>query len=240
MMQQERSDSLSIARGEPLIAECYNPFVCQNKPFIWNYCTATLPLICIFVPSVLYKRVIRGFTLVELMIALAIAVILAVVGTPLFTQLIAEQRVRNQVNDFVVDFTYSRTEAIKRKDPVVFCPFSLVAGVPTCGADWLGGWFAFADANRDGIYQPPDGVPPDDELLREHRGLQAIVSVVQRDAANAVVAAAPFSIDFLGMSAPSGTLSFCDRRGPGAGRRIGISASEPRVPADTYLRLGST
>jgi type IV fimbrial biogenesis protein FimT len=91
-----------------------------------------------------------GFTLVELLTALAILAILLAVGVPSLLGLIQENRMRNTVNSLTLDFTYARSESIKRVSPVVVCksPNGL-----SCLSDptisWAGGWIVFVDADRN-------------------------------------------------------------------------------------------
>ena len=56
----------------------------------------------------------RGFTLLELMVAIAVLAILATVGVPSFRELIQNNRVVTQTNELVSALNFARTEAIKR------------------------------------------------------------------------------------------------------------------------------
>jgi type IV fimbrial biogenesis protein FimT len=73
----------------------------------------------------------RGFTLIELVIAVAIVAILLVVGIPSLSDLMASQRVRSTANDLFMDLSYARSEAIKRNASVQLI---------RTGSDWTGGW----------------------------------------------------------------------------------------------------
>jgi type IV fimbrial biogenesis protein FimT len=59
-------------------------------------------------------KVCRGFTLLELMVAIAVLAILATVGVPSFNELIQNNRVTTQTNELVSALNFARTEAIKR------------------------------------------------------------------------------------------------------------------------------
>jgi len=56
----------------------------------------------------------RGFTLLELMVAIAVLAILATVGVPSFRALIQNNRVTTQANELVSALSFARTEAVKR------------------------------------------------------------------------------------------------------------------------------
>lgn len=81
--------------------------------------------------SVSFNRT-KGFTLVELMIAIVILAILASIAAPSFVRLIASQRVRAAAFDLHGDLSFARSEAIKRNSNVTFSPKNT--------SDWKGGW----------------------------------------------------------------------------------------------------
>ena len=93
----------------------------------------------------------RGFTLVELMIALALLAIVTVVAVPTFTSTINNNRLSSASNDLAAVLQTARMEAVRRGQRVIVCPS---ANGSTCsgGAQWTG-WLAFADANNDGTPQ---------------------------------------------------------------------------------------
>ena len=76
-----------------------------------------------------------GFTLVELMVTLMVAVILAVTAVPSFTSFILNQGVRSTSFELISALAYTRSEAIKRNQPVT---------LQAEDGDWLNGWVAQA------------------------------------------------------------------------------------------------
>ena len=56
----------------------------------------------------------RGFTLIELMIAVAIAAILVSLAAPSFTTFFAKKRVEGLVAELVTDLQFARSEAVQR------------------------------------------------------------------------------------------------------------------------------
>jgi type IV fimbrial biogenesis protein FimT len=111
------------------------------------------------------KTHIRGFTLIELMITLAVAAVLLTVGVPGYQSFVRNARLIEQTNAIVVDLQFARSEALKRRQPVMLCRSAdPTAGTPTCGGtanDWSSGWLVFVDADADGSYSPAN-----DTLLR--------------------------------------------------------------------------
>ena len=106
------------------------------------------------------KNGIRGFTLVELMVAMAVLAVLLTVAVPSFQQQIKKMRVASERSRMVVLLASLRQEAIKRNAQVRMCPSSDGA---TCGVvgGWSGGSLLFLDKNGDGAFDAGS-----DEMLR--------------------------------------------------------------------------
>jgi type IV fimbrial biogenesis protein FimT len=81
----------------------------------------------------------RGFTLVELMVTIAILAILATIGLPSFQRLISDYRVSAQANGVQGLLQFARSEAVKRRQPVVVCrgPADLVVRLENCATGEL-------------------------------------------------------------------------------------------------------
>lgn len=75
---------------------------------------------------------VRGFTLIELMVATAVLAIVSVVAIPAFGNLISSNRLNAQANEFLSAITYARSEAIRLNRNIVFCNTTDGA---TCNAD---------------------------------------------------------------------------------------------------------
>ncbi|MGH8664284.1 MAG: GspH/FimT family pseudopilin [Burkholderiales bacterium] len=81
------------------------------------------------------NRAVRGFTALELLVAIAIVAILMGIGVPSLRDTIASQRVRAAANDLFSDLMFARAEAIKRNAQV-----RLVRG----STSWSEGWTVMA------------------------------------------------------------------------------------------------
>lgn len=69
-----------------------------------------------------FQRVLKGFTLIELMLTIAIAAILMSLAAPSIRDLLVSNRLTSDVNTYVSLINYARSEAITRNQSVVVCP----------------------------------------------------------------------------------------------------------------------
>ena len=66
------------------------------------------------------------------MLALTVAAVLMAVAVPNFQALIRDSRMSGAANDFVPDFDLARSEAVKRRVPVILCKSQdLATAIPT-------------------------------------------------------------------------------------------------------------
>lgn len=93
----------------------------------------------------------RGFTLLEIFIALAILAIGVGVALPMFRNVIRSTSVSNQTNDLITSLSTARAEAVRRGMQVAVVA---VSG----GSNWSTGWQVIADTNRDGVFLGADEV----------------------------------------------------------------------------------
>jgi type IV fimbrial biogenesis protein FimT len=85
---------------------------------------------------------VRGFTLVELLIALAVASLLAALVAPSWREQLAAGELRERADALVAAMAQARSEAIKRGARVDLCPS---ADRSTCApsGEWEAGWLAY-------------------------------------------------------------------------------------------------
>lgn len=84
----------------------------------------------------------RGFTLIEMMVAIAVATILSMIAVPSFRNASLSSQLRSSANDFVASANLARSEAIKRGTAVTMC---VSAGGSSCTAGgWEQGWIVLS------------------------------------------------------------------------------------------------
>ncbi len=85
----------------------------------------------------------RGFSFVELMLAIAILAILATVAIPSFSEFALANKLRAYSNNLVASVHLTRSEAIKRNQVVEMC---VSINGSTCGeGGWEQGWIVLVD-----------------------------------------------------------------------------------------------
>lgn len=96
----------------------------------------------------------RGFTLIEMMVAIAVAVILAMIAVPSFRDASLSSQLRSVANDFVASANFARSEAIKRGATVTLC---VSADGVNCGTGgWEQGWIVSSGTS---VLQHESGAP---------------------------------------------------------------------------------
>lgn len=91
----------------------------------------------------------RGFTLVELAVALAVMAILLAVAMPSFAELLRSNRLAAANNELVIALNVARAEALRRGRPVSICASS---DQRSCAGNlnWGTGWVVFEDSVTTG------------------------------------------------------------------------------------------
>jgi prepilin-type N-terminal cleavage/methylation domain-containing protein len=107
----------------------------------------------------------RGFSLIELMVALVVVAIALGIGVPVFTTMAANERMSSATNDLVTSLYAARSEALMRRAPVAVCPTPDGAGACDDGGNLGLGWTVFVDRNEDG------SISADDVILQRHAAL---------------------------------------------------------------------
>lgn len=90
------------------------------------------------------RALARGFSLLELMMAVAVLAILLGLGIPAFSSISTNNQVAAESGNLVSALTLARSEALKRGVRVSVCA---AGGADTCAedADWSNGWIVFED-----------------------------------------------------------------------------------------------
>lgn len=115
------------------------PFICRLTPFVCRYITAISPFIGNYRPFVCNK----GFTLVELIVALTIAAILMAIAAPGLQKFVSSNRLTSQVNDLMADINLARSEAIKRAETTGVCVTASGGSSCVTSGNWANGWLVY-------------------------------------------------------------------------------------------------
>lgn len=150
----------------------------------------------------------RGFTLVEMMVAVAVLAILLSIGMPAFGGLIDNQRLDSSVNSLLRSVQFTRSEAVRQNRHVTMAPLD---------GRWEVGWVIFIDEDGNGAFD--SGEP----LLREER-----LGGVNPVRANANIASyvrynRQGESELLNGGFQSGTFTFCSGRAGAKGRQLIIN-----------------
>lgn len=105
----------------------------------------------------------RGFTLLELLIAIAVAAILLAVAIPSYRSVVQRNSIAANVNDLVGDLNYARSQAVTRGQDVYICS-SKDQVKCNGGTNWSTGWVVYAAI--DPSASAP--APTTDNRLRVH------------------------------------------------------------------------
>jgi type IV fimbrial biogenesis protein FimT len=101
----------------------------------------------------------RGFTMMELLVAVSIAAVLFAIGVPMFRDAALGSRLSAAANNLLASVQLARSEAIKRNVNVTLCASS--DGTSCAGAGgWEQGWITIIDpADPSTVVQYQQGLP---------------------------------------------------------------------------------
>lgn len=89
----------------------------------------------------------RGFTLVELMVAIAVLAVLAAIAFPSFQGTIRSNRIATATNELLAGIALARAEAVRNPGGAGLC--ASLAG-SACDGEWNDGWLVWIDVNGNG------------------------------------------------------------------------------------------
>jgi type IV fimbrial biogenesis protein FimT len=169
------------------------------------------------------RRRVRGFTLVEMLVALCIVAVLLSLAAPSFSRVLGSVHLSMTTNAFLSGLRVARSEAFKRASHVVVCK-SVNGTACSDSGGWEQGWIIFHDPNGNGVLDTDEtliqrGETSGGELvLTGNQPVARVISFVGNGGSRTVSG---------GLLA--GTLTLCQRSdGPGPGRQI-VIASGGRV-----------
>lgn len=148
----------------------------------------------------------RGFSLQELLVGLAIFFILGGLGVPSYISYARNGQLSHATTSLFTDMYYARSEAIKRKAPVMLCRSADAnATAPVCGGtanDWSTGWLVFIDiGGTAGVYDAGTdtllkvGTPPSGNVrIRSNAKANSVFEYNTDGSLNTVYAPAIFAV----------------------------------------------
>lgn len=158
----------------------------------------------------------RGFTLLELLIALAVLAVLTSLATAGFSNVLANVRMTSQVNHLVHNLHLARQKARAIGTDVALCKS---ADLRQCDPDanWHDGWLMFANGDGD---MPPT-LDSGETLLATGAAIERLRIASSRRA---------FVMRPPGQRSTNGSFIYCDQRGSDAARAVIVShTGKPRI-----------
>lgn len=162
----------------------------------------------------------RGFTLLELMLAITLAAIVLGFGVPSFQNFVRNSRITGVANELLSAVYLARSEAVKRRASTVLCLSSNPDdAAPACDGDGSQGWVVFVDDADPDVASGNDRnvqVDAGETVLLRHGPLHATVGVNVAPADNeGYVSFAPSGAarGIAAVGTPFSSLVLCDDRG---------------------------
>jgi type IV fimbrial biogenesis protein FimT len=150
----------------------------------------------------------RGFTVLELMMALTVTAILAMLVVPSMRDYLRNSRLSSAGNDLLHSLAVARAEAIKRQTNAVVCSTASPSNVaPICDGTAFQGWFVFADVNNNGVFDAGD------VIVERHGPIDPSIIVAQDGNGMQIFLPSGFARPAAGGFVPTRNIVFSDARG---------------------------
>lgn len=163
---------------------------------------------------------VRGFTLLELLVALAVAAILATLAVPSFGSLRRAAALATTTNELLAALHFARSSAVRRGVPVTLCLSSDGHACLASAQGLAGGWLVFEQPEA----KVSDDASPPESILRSFRLPESLFLQGTRPA----VTFWPFT-----RAGTTSTFALCDPHAEGRGRAIIVSQTgRPRVSTE--------
>jgi len=146
----------------------------------------------------------KGFTLIELMIAVGLTGLLLSMAVPALDIFVSNARQTGAINDFVSSIHQARSTAVTTNTRVTICPSS---GGTNCEAvGWNEGWIVFSDRDSD------RNVDNDEAIVASSEGANGLT--IQSGEFPTFIMYRPNGRVWNGsLNGSSGSFTVCDRRG---------------------------
>ena len=154
----------------------------------------------------------KGFTIIEMLIAMVVIGVLLSIAAPAFTNIIKNNRMLSEVYALRATLNNARSEALSRRTTVTVCRSSNGTSCTAGSGTWNQGYITFADDDDDGALDP-------NEVF--------YVRLEDADTLDMTYISAANDVRFTsrGFARNSfGTIEVCDDRGPTQARGVIIAA----------------
>ncbi len=172
----------------------------------------------------------RGFTLIELMIAVGLTALLLSMAVPAVQMFTNNARQTGAINDFVASMHIARSTAVTTNTRVTACAS---AGGSNCEAvSWNDGWIVFRDRDSDQV------VDADETIVSSSEGIEGLL--IQSSQFGRFIMYRPNGrVMNASVNGNSGQFTVCDDRGASHAKVMIIDLSgRPRL--SLYQADGST
>lgn len=168
---------------------------------------------------------IRGYTLVELLVAISVLMMVLLSAGPSMSGIIVSIKVQGGAQAMLDTLELARSEAVKRNGRVVICK-SAAGGGCDRSSGWAQGWIVFQDSNNNGQLDAGEST------LHRESALQGAIQLQANAPVRDYVSYTPFGRSKLTSGAfQAGTFTICLKSGGLVeARQVVInSAGRPRV-----------
>ena len=179
------------------------------------------------------RALVRGFTLIELMVTVTVVGILTMIAAPSFSTAIINNRLSNYANNFIAAVQLARSEATKRNATVQICRRARAtdsATTPSCASSgsWQAGWFVWVDTSGDGNLQAS-------EILREQEALSTDFTFCTLASGVCSSASSAYSLQFKPTGVDTTANDFVVCREAGKAKRKITLLGTARTAVTSYL-----
>ncbi len=171
----------------------------------------------------------RGFTLIELMIAVGLSALLLSMAVPALDSFTNNARQTGAINDFVSSMHIARSTSITTNMRVTVC--ASANGASCNGADWDDGWIVFTDRDSD---QVVDG---NETVVSSAEGIEGL-SIQSGEFGSFFMYRPNGRVMNASVNGNSGQFTICDKRGSDHAKVMIVDLSG-RPRQSTYLANGS-
>ena len=163
----------------------------------------------------------KGFTLIELMIAVGLTGLLLSMAVPALDIFVSNARQTGAINDFVSSIHQARSAAVTTNVRVTICPSSNGTNCEAVG--WNNGWIVFGDPDSD------RNVDGDETIIASQGPVDGLV--LQSAQFGTFMSYRPNGrIVNAGLNGSAGAMTFCDDRGAAHAKVMIIDLSgRPRI-----------